>query len=168
MAVVVMVDIAEVVVGVDMEVDVMAVVAMEVAVMVAVDMEEVVEDTAEVAVDMEVEDIKPSIPSTAFHSCEAYYCTVLFKNTNPHLITILAKKLIKLLCPCLYFCLPFQNSCISKNNPNCSKLPMKLSLTLSMVCGFFSFSTVKKIITQLILKLKPRLSKLLPTLQLYP
>jgi hypothetical protein len=32
------------------------------------------------AVDMEVEDTKPSIPSTAFHSCEAYYCTVLFKS----------------------------------------------------------------------------------------
>merc|ERR1719470_566676 len=66
---------------------------MEVAVMVAVDMEEVVVDTVEVAVDMEVEDIKPSIPSTAFHSCETYYCTVLFKNTNPHLITILVKML---------------------------------------------------------------------------
>merc|ERR1719318_2204445 len=77
MAVVVMVDIAEVVVGVDMVVDVM------------------------VAGDMEVEDIKPSIPSTAFHSFEAYYCTALFKITNPHLITIL-ERVIKLSCPSLY------------------------------------------------------------------
>merc|ERR1719318_2505759 len=74
-----------------MEVAVM--VAMEVAVMVVVDMEEVVEDMAEVAVDMEVEDIKPSIPSTAFYSIEAYYRNVLFKNTNPHLITIPVKML---------------------------------------------------------------------------
>merc|ERR1719318_1632878 len=140
----------------------MAVVAMEVDVMVAVDMEE---DMAEVAVDMEVEDIKPSIPSTAFHSFEAYYCTVLFKNTNLHLITILAVK--KLSCPSLHYCLRFQNSCISKNCPNCSKLAMKLSLTLSMVCGFSSFSTVKKLIIQLVLQLKPRLSKLLPTLPFY-
>merc|ERR1719318_376594 len=72
MAVVVMVDIAEVVVGVDMVVD-----------------------------DMEVEDIKPSISSTAFHSFEAYYCTALFKITNPHLITIL-ERVIKLSCPSLY------------------------------------------------------------------
>merc|ERR1719318_1217777 len=128
---------------------------MEVAVMVVVDMEEVVEDTAEVAVDMEVEDIKQSIPSTAVKHITILYFS---KVTNPHLITIL-ERVIKLSCPSLYYCLRFQKFVYFKNCPNCFKLTMKLSLTLLMVCGFSSFSTVNAK-----LKLKPGLSKLLPNI----
>merc|ERR1719318_690467 len=131
---------------------------MEVAVMVVVDMEEVVEDTAEVAVDMEVEDIKQSIPSTAVKHITILYFS---KVTNPHLITIL-ERVIKLSSPSLYYCLRFQKFVYFKNCPNCFKLTMKLS---DIVDGVWILLILNcKETNNAKLKLKPGLSNLLPNI----
>ena len=119
------------------EVDVMAVADMEEAVMAAaVDMEEVVEDTEEVAVDMVVEEDTKQSTTIASAALKHIIVLYFFKNTNRAFNRSSSENSINFSHSSLYFFVFDSKTCISKDCSKYSKLTMKLSLTLSMVCGF--------------------------------